>query len=866
MAFAWKAAGLTYNRFLAVSSQAVRRSLKEGPRLQAERRGQTDLKVSRWENGKQGEAKSITSSSATAENPAEGNTMLPNNQVRDTSRVTNLKMIPKDITAEFTEAASALKTGELVKDEYFTLFEAVGALEIMDSKMDSGYLGPSETEGKTIAQALEDDYDVHRDLLPEEVLGIMDQLLCHETLFTSIYIDRLLWPLPKTLDEARFYRGKKEEGQSYEEQTPLVHRVLRAYCLSLIKACDLVNARVSTEYFYEEEDFVTQLYNRNLLSTFDSDRFRLIVDDALSWIENEKDTDISDEFKKALSQRLIFRREFLKGLDQDLNVLETRSMESFQASIPLVCQIEESMPRGKPVEEAFSLKLQRKLASTVPPRPMVNVDTKEAMAHLRRLCQDAADVLQMLDYRGPYNLRETIWALQSRKPQPSVYIRSIVQSLLVNDMRIIGSVLVKQFFFDDLAELVLPCSPLLEEHEDVEIPSDPRFKTAKIMDSFVKRSAQPFVDTFRGACLNRSRVRRTLCHTIIDWDNLQLEAEDIDTQLRAFTLEPALIIHPDSEPTYSYPLSSWAYHQKLRQIRLVIQLGFELSIYSPEEFPGMYWYLSHVCGTHLAHLDRIRTFVSAAQAKTLDPPPPGRKGKTPEKSANQKRAFDRTFALLDRLTTELIAVDAFALTLHALYTLLSRHNLLPTRSSPENKPYSSDKFRYELRMKPFSPISLPEFIPYEDFVRESSMVDYSDTMVLDRAVRASADAKKSWEELLALGASLSISESEERPGKEAEGSRSIEEDWKKDVKDSLRACIGASIAVVAVKKAMVAAATAAGSADAEKKKKGKEAGTKGGSKLDLNLEVEIPEIGSKARWHDWWAVPRVMEKKAAEKK
>lgn len=34
--------------------------------------------------------------------------MLPNNQVRDPPRVTSLKMIPKDITAEFTEAASGL--------------------------------------------------------------------------------------------------------------------------------------------------------------------------------------------------------------------------------------------------------------------------------------------------------------------------------------------------------------------------------------------------------------------------------------------------------------------------------------------------------------------------------------------------------------------------------------------------------------------------------------------------------------------------------------------------------------------------------------------------------------------------------------
>lgn len=46
----------------------------------------------------------------------------------------------------------------------------------MDSKMDSGYLAPGENHAK----ALEDDYDVMRELLPEEVVGIMDQLLCHE--------------------------------------------------------------------------------------------------------------------------------------------------------------------------------------------------------------------------------------------------------------------------------------------------------------------------------------------------------------------------------------------------------------------------------------------------------------------------------------------------------------------------------------------------------------------------------------------------------------------------------------------------------------------------------------------------------------
>ncbi|KAK3944494.1 mitochondrial ATP synthase epsilon chain-domain-containing protein [Diplogelasinospora grovesii] len=66
MVFAWKAAGLTYNRYLAVASRAVRRSLKDDKRLAAERRGEMDLRFSKWSNGKQGEVKNLADANAAA--------------------------------------------------------------------------------------------------------------------------------------------------------------------------------------------------------------------------------------------------------------------------------------------------------------------------------------------------------------------------------------------------------------------------------------------------------------------------------------------------------------------------------------------------------------------------------------------------------------------------------------------------------------------------------------------------------------------------------------------------------------------------------------------------------------------------------
>lgn len=45
----------------------------------------------------------------------------------------------------------------------------------MDPKMDTGYLAEGET--------MDDDYDLGRILLPEEVLGIIDQIFCLEVRF-----------------------------------------------------------------------------------------------------------------------------------------------------------------------------------------------------------------------------------------------------------------------------------------------------------------------------------------------------------------------------------------------------------------------------------------------------------------------------------------------------------------------------------------------------------------------------------------------------------------------------------------------------------------------------------------------------------
>ncbi|KAL5352628.1 hypothetical protein ACLOAV_002576 [Pseudogymnoascus australis] len=67
MTFAWKQAGLSYNKYLAVAARVVRKSLKEEQRVAAERRGLSELRSARWENGKQGEVKNVADANKEAQ-------------------------------------------------------------------------------------------------------------------------------------------------------------------------------------------------------------------------------------------------------------------------------------------------------------------------------------------------------------------------------------------------------------------------------------------------------------------------------------------------------------------------------------------------------------------------------------------------------------------------------------------------------------------------------------------------------------------------------------------------------------------------------------------------------------------------------
>ena len=153
--------------------------------------------------------------------------------------------------------------------------------------------------------------------------------------------------------------------------------------------------------FTQEEDFVSNLYHRNLLTQFDVAEIHNIINEALDYVS--KLTNISIALRDALVIRLELRSYFLSAVQFD-EIIDDHRVPWWDRCLRLIPALPKTTYLGMRVEASFSIKIQRRLASTVPPRPIVNISFDEAFAQLTRLCQNGKDAYRILNYRGGVNL------------------------------------------------------------------------------------------------------------------------------------------------------------------------------------------------------------------------------------------------------------------------------------------------------------------------------------------------------------------------------------------------------------------------------------------------------------------------------
>lgn len=385
-------------------------------------------------------------------------------------------------------------------------------------------------------------------------------------------------------------------------------------------------------------------------------------------------------------------------------------------------------------------------------------------------------------------------------------------------MVILGALSIRQIVDDDLSTLVLPCSPLLDATNDLYTeeshPNSLQHRLSTRMEAFRQRAAQSYLDIFRAICQNRCRIRRTLCHCIQDWENVQFDAEEVDVVLASEMNEPAMAWpRPTSPPSHSLSLSSWAYLYKLKLMEWIVQLGFELDVYAPDELGGMYLYLSQLSRTKTQHIQCIKAFAERNVRDLM---------RTRQLTPEEEGRYDR--AARYWLVSQLDAVVTRSLSdaLSSLYTVLARLKLI----TPPPRPYSTDQMRYEVRMQPFSTIALPQIPDFESFTAGVLQEDRSNAEVLDLASAAVEDAKRGLKALERL----------DEEGAFATGTTF--ERWKAGVAGMHKSAIAAGLAIGMLKKIV-------GGMD------GKTEAVKDGKRLGWKVERK----GQGKRYHEWWDVP-----------
>ncbi|KAF2432306.1 Mak10-domain-containing protein [Tothia fuscella] len=708
-----------------------------------------------------------------------------------------------------------LPIGTLVKDEQFTLFESVGALEIMDPKMDSGFLAPGET--------LEDEYDITRPLLPEEIIGIMDQLLCcemswHEgyplaqTLFTSHYIDKLLSTESKNIDDIQFEQGHEQHGGD------LVHVVLRAYCIGLIKCCDYALDEINRSLegggtrvnFYEEEDFSGHTYGRELFTGISKDSIIAALYEAEEVIENEAAKDPPPDgiapVYAAIKTRIEFRIELLLAMftDEQHSYPLDESWMNVSAYLP---DQYNTHHLGKAVPESFSPKIQRRLASTVPPKPMVELSYEDAFKKLQQMCLDCREAVRIVDFGLEHvqRLKAFLWSFNSRKPEPLSYPRACLSAPLFG----CDDVGFEQLLRRDLEEVLLPNDPILDPvNWTFEAPQsqvanpEPRYEMANAVNRFTQSSihmAGGYIDLYRSLCSNRCRLRRNLCHVVLALEEHQTrETEPLDE-----------IINHLSNTSPSFPLSTWTYLAKLQTMTWIVQLGFELDIYLPDELAGMYWYLSLLAQSQASVLKLILPTLHQRVIR-------------PQGSTTQVHT---TISYLESRLAEMNATKSLADALFSLYTYLRYLNKIPDPAS--NSPFYNAQQRYELRMKPFLDVTGATVPPFAEYSESITLFGpYSSPTVNIRSITPEylsnidtlvKEAKAGFASVKKMGVKAAMCEG-------------VEGWWMKNVNSVLASCVAAGIAVSAVR------------------------GRVERSEEEV-MGVEVLEPGK--RYHDWWVVPKI---------
>lgn len=375
----------------------------------------------------------------------------------------------------------------------------------------------------------------------------------------------------------------------------------------------------------------------------------------------------------------------------------------------------------------------------------------------------------------------------------------------------------------DLHDTVLGGHPILSlDNWADHPPTDPRHLIARKVEAFIEKIQTEYINIYVRICQNKCRIRRTLAQSISILDNLQALTEDIDNDLREICNRRAemplahgsadRILQSDAQDFY--PLSAWVFYQKLRAMEWVMQLGFELDVYQRDEMAEMYTMLSHFAQCRYEQLLHIQDTLVQRMRRIVD-----------LRLAQNAKEIESSLGLTNIWLKEAGSVMAFSRALGLLYSLL---NTLGIVESPD-RPYSTERLRYEVRFKSYLSIGTPPLLDQEALHEASHFPRTTAVQVVFENIE---------HELKTAKVFLTKLKSADAKSAKFEGCEAV---WLSKTQSLLMSAIACGVATATLK----SACATAGIADFSLSK----------TVMQRKLKVDMAE--QLQRYHDWWPVPKL---------
>ncbi|SGZ50863.1 CIC11C00000003782 [Sungouiella intermedia] len=649
-----------------------------------------------------------------------------------------------DVTTAFFQAVKTMQNGTVVASPYFDMLDGARAVEMGNVKLDTGLIELDQDEvafDTCLGQTLGTVAAIMNSLVVLYMSWLHGLSLLVTVLSSRYVLDFLenykAYPVVGSAGFVNWRLHGPEYVRGHDYDQNLVNILLRGFVVGLCKHIGFCRT-VGISVLYDEEDLTTRSMDFDFLSQITPEAAVMEIEKAEKWLlstgklADDSLLDICMKFLHLVKQLVLLENLLLLLLPLfEANKVTVQCLHEGLKVLPELSNYSyEELPRG-----CVSRFVQLDCNNKHIPNANYGIPSGEAYANFEQFFLSIQTFInQLASLRNVRQLDTLIRHSIAPKMTAdyNVISRGLFLLFLIRDDKSIagleesvGSVCIR------LMDTFSLCGNSLMKPDEwtIQATSDPE----NTKSSCLRKVAQ-LLDDVEAAVFqklstcgnNRCRQRQLNNRNIVVWDLLQFNAEQIELELFNYGIGDR--IAPGVEEP-SLGVCSFVYFEKIDLMLDVVLSGFEQQLYKSYEAAQMFWfagYLSQLAYTHVLTRVRQTNMGKLASIGTLSKKIKRAKA-GPKKDALRANLKNLEENVAPQLHSNITYIDEYltpSTQLLAVICTTIAHVVQLLHSTSKQPNTDADALveserLYNLRMKPWSSVGVPEMPTYSQFIKIS---------------------------------------------------------------------------------------------------------------------------------------------------